>query len=103
MNKQIISDDAINSFEDDLLNRSSFVENLSSSLLSWNDKKSLVIGLFGKWGSGKTSIINLLEKQLSSGKEEKSLKDKKKSPIVINFNPWGYSETEDLLDRFKQH
>lgn len=31
MNKQIISDDAINSFEDDLLNRSSFVENLSNS------------------------------------------------------------------------
>ena len=31
MNKQIISDDAINSFEDDLLNRSSFVENLSDS------------------------------------------------------------------------
>ena len=92
MNKQIISDDAINSFEDDLLNRSSFVENLSSSLLSWNDKKSLVIGLFGKWGSGKTSIINLLEKQLSSEKEKKSSKDKKKSPIVINFNPWGYSE-----------
>ena len=31
MTKQIISDDAINSFEDDLLNRSSFVENLSDS------------------------------------------------------------------------
>ena len=100
MSSQILNDDAINSFDDDLLNRESFVENLSSSLLSWNDKKSLVIGLFGKWGSGKTSIINLLEKQLSSEKEKKSSKDKKKSPIVINFNPWGYSETEDLLEPF---
>lgn len=100
MSSKILNDDAINSFDDDLLNRESFVENLSSSLLSWNDKKSLVIGLFGKWGSGKTSIINLLEKQLSSAKEEKSSKDKKKSPIVINFNPWGYSETEDLLEPF---
>ena len=92
MIKKILSDEAIDTFKNDLLNRKSFVENLLSSLLSWNDKKSLVIGLFGKWGSGKTSIINLLEKQLSSEKEKKSSKDKKKSPIVINFNPWGYSE-----------
>ena len=66
MTKKILSDEAIDTFENDLLNRNNFVENLSFSLLSWNDKKSLVIGLFGKWGSGKTSIINLLEKQLSS-------------------------------------
>lgn len=97
MTKKILSDEAIDTFEDDLLNRKSFVENLSSSLLSWNDKKSLVIGLFGKWGSGKTSIINLLEKQLTSEKEKKSSKDKKKSPIIINFNSWGYSEKEYLF------
>lgn len=100
MESKIISDEAIDNFEDDLLNRKSFVENLSSSLLSWNDKKSLVIGLFGKWGSGKTSIINLLERTLTAEKEKLSTKNKKKSPIVINFNPWGYSETEDLLEPF---
>lgn len=94
MTKKILSDEAIDTFEDDLLNRKSFVENLSSSLLSWNDKKSLVIVLFGKWGSGKTSIIKLLEKQLTSEKEKKSSKDKKESPIIINFNPCGYSEKE---------
>ena len=100
MRRKILNDDAINSFDDDLLNRKSIVDNLSSSLFSWNDKKSLVIGLFGKWGSGKTSIINLLEKQLASEKEKKASKDKKRTPIVINFNPWGYSETEDLLEPF---
>ena len=97
MTKKILSDEAIDTFEEDLSNRKSFVENLSSSLLSWNDKKSLVIGLFGKWGSGKTSIINLLEKQLTSEKEKNSSKDKKKSPIIINFNSWGYSEKEYLF------
>ena len=50
MTKKILSDEAIDTFENDLLNRKSFVENLSSSLLSWNDKKSLVIGLFGNMG-----------------------------------------------------
>lgn len=34
MTKKILSDEAIDTFENDLLNRKSFVENLSSSLLS---------------------------------------------------------------------
>lgn len=101
MTKKILSDEAIDTFKDDLLNRKSFVENFSYSLLSGSDKKSLVIGLFGKWGSGKTSIINLLEKQLTSEKEKKSSKDKKKSPIIINFNSWGYSN--HFVDMSVQH
>ncbi len=100
MREQILNDDAINSFDDDLLNRKSFVENLSASLLSYNPKTSLVIGLFGKWGSGKTSVINLLESQLLLEKKKLSKKDKKTSPIIIKFNPWGYSETDDLLEPF---
>lgn len=100
MKDKIKSDEAIDSFDDDLLNRKPFVENLSSSLLSWNNKNSLVVGLFGKWGSGKTSVINLLEKQLCSEKEKFSKKDKKRTPIIIKFNPWGYSETDDLLEPF---
>lgn len=100
MKEQILNDDAINSFDDDLLNRKPFVENLSASLFSYNPKTSLVIGLFGKWGSGKSSVINLLEKQLLSKKEKLSKKDRKTAPIIIKFNPWGYSETDDLLEPF---
>ena len=96
MKKIIIPDDPINNFEDDILGREEFAKNLAESLTEWKEKKSLVIGLFGKWGSGKTSVLNLTKKYLKA-KENKERKD---NPIMVDFNPWGYSETDDLLPPF---
>ncbi len=96
MQKIIITDEPINNFEDDILGREEFAKNLAESLTEWKEKKSLVIGLFGKWGSGKTSVLNLTKKYL----KENENKTKKDNPILVDFNPWGYSETDDLLSPF---
>ena len=64
MKEQILIDDAINSYDDDLLNRKTFVANLLKSILSCNFKTSSVIGLFGKWRTGKSSIINIIFQRL---------------------------------------
>lgn len=52
------SDKPIFSREDDLLNRSGFARQLAQSLISLNNADTFTVGLFGKWGSGKTSIVN---------------------------------------------
>mgnify|MGYP002624478431 CR=1 FL=1 len=86
-----LSDEPISNEEEDILKRASFVNNLADSIISWDKEKSLVIGLYGKWGVGKTSILNLTEKKLKESKE----------PVeIIKFNPWGYSESDDLLNPF---
>lgn len=41
--------------------------------------------LSGEWGSGKTSILNLLDKELSKDSRTK----------VIRFNPWKYMQAKD--------
>lgn len=86
-----LSDEPICDEKDDILKRDSFVLNLADSILSWNKEKSLVIGLYGKWGVGKTSILNLTEKKL---------KEEKEKIEIVKFNPWGYSESDDLLTPF---
>lgn len=58
---------------------------------SMDNKRSFNIGLFGKWGVGKTSIINLLREQISKDKE---IKDEVK---MVVFNVWKY--TKDSLRR----
>jgi len=45
-----ISDAAINSHNDDILGRKKFAHSLAEILFGINDKKSIVIGLYGKWG-----------------------------------------------------
>lgn len=93
----ILTDEPISSQNEDILNRNDFVKNLGDSLISWNEKTSLVIGLYGKWGSGKSSVINLTESYLKSLSSNNKAK---KSAIIVRFNPWGYSESADLLEPF---
>lgn len=90
-------DRPIRSTDDDKLGRASFSENLAQSIMSYKDSESLVIGFYGAWGSGKSSIINMtLERvnQVSDGLQE----DEK--PILLSFNPWSYSNQNQLISQF---
>ena len=55
--------------------------------------EGLVIGLYGKWGTGKTSVINMAMQEL----KEISAKDEN-PPIVIKFLPWNYSDKNDYQE-----
>ena len=82
----------ITSRDEDKLNRKGFAESLAHVIRTWRDKPSLVIGLFGDWGSGKSSLKNLvLEAIISQGKD---------SLDVVEFNPWQVSSQEMLSETF---
>jgi hypothetical protein len=48
----------------------------------------LVVAIQGPWGSGKTSILNLIAEEIG----EKA--------IILRFNPWLFSGTEQLVSQF---
>jgi hypothetical protein len=77
---------------EDRLNRGGFAEALANVIRSWRDKPSLVIGLFGDWGSGKTSLKNLVLKSIGH--------DEAKSLHVVEFSPWQVSGQELLSETF---
>lgn len=53
----------------------------------------MIVALYGDWGSGKTSTLNLCFEAL----REQSHEDQ---PLVVRFNPWWFSNTGDLLIQF---
>jgi len=59
-------------------------------------RKGIVIGLYGKWGVGKSSVVNMLLEHISNIKEIKE--DEK--PIVLEFNAWNFSEQNQLISIF---
>ncbi len=83
-------DQPIEKRNDDILNRSHFSDSLSNAIKEWKNKESLVISLNGKWGTGKTSIINLVKE---------SLFQEEKTPTLISFNPWEFSNA-DITNKF---
>lgn len=87
------ADKPISTKKDDLLNRSMFSEALAKAILSYTNTENFTIGLCGKWGSGKTSIINLVEEYINKNTSENR-------PIIIHFNPWNYSDRAQLISQF---
>lgn len=83
----MILDLPIENENNDKLDRSRFVNAVVEEIASLEENKSTVIGLSGKWGSGKTSILNLTQEQLEQ-----------KSYFTSYFNPWRYKNEEILIE-----
>jgi len=88
-----ISDLPITSKKQDKLSRVSFAEKVARAVLQYKDKESVVLGLYGVWGSGKTSIINMVVESLRDS-------DFQNRPIICRFNPWNYSDQNQLISQF---
>lgn len=89
------SDLPIKGVEEDALNRSEFAKCLANTLLNHTSREGFVIGLYGKWGSGKTSVLNMIQKEI-----EQESKNISESPIVLRFNPWLCSNPNQLVSQF---
>jgi len=59
-----IYDKPIETEKDDFLGRKRFSQHLGKALLDWKEKESLVIAIYGEWGSGKSSVINLASESI---------------------------------------
>lgn len=89
----LVSDNPIEKKEDDFLNRDQFSEHLVKSFSDWNEKESLVVAIYGEWGSGKSSIIKLFSTHIQK-------LDYENKPTIIEFNPWSFSEQDNLSEHF---
>ena len=63
---------------DDKLNRKSFADNLAQVLLQYSFPSSFTIGLYGEWGSGKTSLLNMVLETVESTDDH---------AVMLRFNP----------------
>ena len=89
------TDRAISGIEDDLLGRASFAGQLGKSIYEYKGNESIVIGLYGEWGCGKTSVANMALQTVES-----LAKSDKKKLIVLRFSPWNYSNQDNLISQF---
>ncbi len=85
-----LSDEPITDASHDQLGRSAVVNGLYEAISGWASDSSLVIGLYGAWGEGKTSVKNLLRDRLVG--DERFL--------VVDFDSWYFNTAESLIQNF---
>ncbi|MEN0578929.1 P-loop NTPase fold protein [Phytobacter palmae] len=84
-------DAAVENVPDDRYGFSHIAENISRSILSLPQEASNVVGIEGAWGSGKTSLLNLILNNLALKKDGYT--------HVLHISPWlsGSSPVEALF------
>ncbi len=95
-----VADQPIQNKEDDFLGRAGFAGHIGDAILKWKSKDALCLGLYGEWGSGKTSIINMCVEHIKE--KTKDLKSEER-PIIFRFNPWIISGQEAIVKSFLGH
>lgn len=84
------SDEPIVRRAEDRLDRARLAEEIAQQAIDSPPGQGFVIAIDGPWGSGKTSVMNMIEEAVAEGS----------NAVVLRFNPWLFSDTEQLVVRF---
>lgn len=85
-----LSDEPLDDPAADRFGRRYFAERVAETISTRAGSANLVVGIYGRWGSGKTTALNFISRDLRS----------RENLVVESFNPWLFSSTEQLLAEF---
>jgi predicted KAP-like P-loop ATPase len=91
------ADSPIETANEDKLGRITFVQALAKALATFSAQDSFVVGIHGKWGTGKSSILNLLVEQIE---RDNGSKPEVEKLHAMRFNPWNFSDQNQLVFQF---
>ena len=91
------SDKPVVSNVDDQLGRGGFAKLLAQALINLNSTDTFSVGLYGKWGSGKTSLVNMMLNEIEE--QQRSICEENRF-IIVHFEPWNFSDANQLLSQF---
>lgn len=84
------ADTPISDQNKDRFQRYGFSKRIAETISQRKTADSIVIGIYGDWGEGKTSVLNFIEESLSQDPDI----------IVCKFNPWRFKDETQLLVGF---
>ncbi|PWK78677.1 putative KAP-like P-loop ATPase [Mucilaginibacter oryzae] len=86
------SDKPVINQEDDQFQRYNFSKRIAQTIINRKSSDCIVLGIYGAWGEGKTSVVNFIEKELNQDA----------TVVSVKFNPWRYNDENALLMQFFQ-
>lgn len=85
------ADQPIQRLDEDRFGRGGLAESIAQHIRSIPAEHGFTVAIVGEWGSGKTSLLNMVGEALD---------DDANDIVLLRFNPWLFGGTSDLLTRF---
>ncbi len=82
-----LADSPIEESDDDRFGRSPWAGRVAETIAAQRDASSLVVGIYGPWGDGKTSALNLIHKKL----------EVTEGVVPVRFNPWRLGDEAEMF------
>jgi predicted KAP-like P-loop ATPase len=76
--------------QEDVLNRAPFARRIANVLRELPKGASLVVGVHGPWGDGKTTLLNFVRAELAASP----------TTLPVDFNPWRFTDESAMLAGF---
>lgn len=83
------ADRPIDKIADDKFDRAPFAVQIGKVVAMRQDPSSLVVGLYGPWGDGKTSVLSMIRESLAAYP----------NVIPMDYNPWFYGSSTEAITR----
>src|SRR5258705_12876342 len=78
---------------EDAFNRWPFSKRLADTIAEFDTSNGApVIGIFGKWGYGKSTVLNYIKRELETTHGDKV--------VLFEFNPWLFTTEDELIAAF---
>jgi predicted KAP-like P-loop ATPase len=77
----------------DAFGYAAFAKHIAKALIGMKPADGFVISIHGPWGFGKTTLLNFVRYYLAQSPQDHR-------PIIIAFNPWWFSGSNDLVGHF---
>ena len=99
---KIIEDIPLYSIRQDKLNRGQLVDYVFKTLMASTEDNHTCrcIGIYGKWGEGKSSFMNLIKERLGervTNTDDKEKTDAELKVVLQDFNPWLANNHDTLI------
>lgn len=85
-----LGDNPIKHGDQDRLQRQEGAHSVAAEIRELDASEGYVVGVVGPWGSGKTSIVNMIHESL----------EVEPAIAIVEFNPWIFSGTNELVESF---
>ena len=92
------TDKPIINVSEDKFNRANLANQIAGAINAHNSDSSIVIGIDGPWGSGKTSFVNLIFSQLEKLSEQKN--EQVDHQIMMSFHSWMCGDSQQMMLQF---